>query len=111
LRQAGEEGFDLVALEELRARRGHPFARDRGDPLGLRQRRRCLPREVGEEGVQSGEALVARANVIATLSLEMAEELSYALRREILDRKPRDGPVALAGDEGEEQPERVAISS
>src|SRR5262249_21606479 len=50
------------------------------------------------------------ADVIAALRLQGAEELTHALCREVLDGESGDCFAALCGDEGEQQPQRIAIA-
>jgi hypothetical protein len=52
--------------------------------------------------VDGGEALVAGADVVVAVDLEVAEESDEALEREIGQREPGDATSLVRGDEHQE---------
>lgn len=59
--------------------------------------------------MKGGKALIARADVIASLDLQMVEEVTDTLRSQVHDGDPGDRSAALRNDEGQEQSQRIAI--
>jgi hypothetical protein len=69
-RQACDQCLNLIALQELGRRWRRPFPRNCRDALRFGERLRYLAGQEAEEGVQAGEALIARTDVIAGLLVD-----------------------------------------
>jgi hypothetical protein len=61
--------------------------------------------------VDGGEALVACADVVVAVDLEVAEEANEALEGEIGEHEPGDPTSLVCGDEHQEQPDRVTVAA
>ena len=89
-RQVLQELLDLVAFQEPGFRWRDAFGRDRGDLLADHQHLRRAGGDVLEQGVDRGEPLVAGADVVAAVLLEVTQERDDPLEGEIPDRQPGD---------------------
>ena len=103
--------MDLVALQEPRLRRGDALDRDRGHLLADSEHLRRPCGDVLEQAVQRGEPLVAGADVVAAVLLEVTEERDHPLEGQIVERQARDLAALLGGDEHEQEPDRVAVAA
>jgi hypothetical protein len=82
---------------------GHPLAH--GEHVGLA----CG--DVVEQGVQGSQALVAGADVVAAVVLEVAQEAEDPFEGQVLDAEPGDLGALVVCDEMQQEPYRVAIAA
>ena len=66
--------------------------------------------DVAGEGTDGREALVAGAGRAASAVLDVCQEGEYALGTEVTHGHPVDRHTRLAGDEGKQKSQRVAVS-
>ena len=69
----------------------------------------CLERGVSEQRADRGQPRVAGADLVAALVLEVIEERADQRRLKIVDVEIARRGAGLLGDEGEQQPDRVAV--
>ena len=72
-----DEVLHFIAFEESRFRWSHALHRHSRYALADDQHFGCSPGDVLEEAVYGGQALVARAHVVATVGFEMPVELCF----------------------------------
>jgi hypothetical protein len=63
-----------------------------------------------EEGPQGGQPLIARRDVIASRRLQMLQESEHPLEGQISDPQLADGSPRLRRDEGQEDPQCIAVT-
>jgi len=66
--------------------------------------------EIIEEATQSGQALIAGADVVAPLGLEITEKLTHALGGNVFSAETGDRPVTFRSHESEKQFDRIAVT-
>ena len=88
--QVPEQGLDLVALEEVRLGGCRPLHGDGRDLLADAEHLRLPAGDVVEQGVQGRQALVAGADVVGAVILQVAEEAEDPLEAQVLDAELGD---------------------
>jgi hypothetical protein len=111
VRKTAQKILHLVPLQERCRGRRRPFHRDRRHPLADAQHLRCPSGDVLEEGVQRGQPLVAGADVVASVLLEVAKEADYPLEGQIVERQPGDLASLVVGNEEQKEPDRVPVAA
>ena len=79
--QVAEQSLDLVAFEEVRFGRRGSLHGDGRHPLADAEHLGFPAGDVLEQGVQGGQALVAGADVVAAVVLQVAQERRRPVRR------------------------------
>ena len=72
--QRAKQRLGLVTLKEVGLSRSRALHWDGGDPLAYVEHLRGPCGDVVEERVEAGEALVARADMVMTINLEITKE-------------------------------------
>ena len=109
--QAGQQVLDLFAFEEEGFWRGGALDRDGGDLLADGEHFRCPCGDVLEEAVQGGQPLVAGADVVAAVLLEVAQEGHDLLEGEVGEGQAGDLAALGGGGECQEEPDGVAVAA
>jgi hypothetical protein len=107
--QLPHQRLDRVALKERHLGPAGAFARNRCDSLTDSEQVRNLSRNVVEEDVQSGEALIARLRSIAAGIFELSKN-AKTREGEIVEREPRDLAFLVGGDEQQEEAHRISVA-
>src|SRR5262249_53445613 len=71
--------------------------------------RHVVPEKVIDEAADRREAAVARAGTVSSLGLDVVEEREYRVGADVVEMEQCDRLCSAAGDEHEEQPQRVAV--
>ena len=108
--QPTNELFDLVAFEEVGFGRRGAFHGDGGDALADSEHLRRAGGDVVEERVDGSKALVAGADVVVPVSLEMTKESEDPLEAQIFQGKSSDPAALVVGYETKKEPDGVAIA-
>ena len=67
-------------------------------------------RDVAEEGPDGGEPRIPAARAVPPSRLDVQKEVANEICVEVLDPEPGNLTMALASDESEEKPERIAVA-
>jgi len=98
-----EEILHFVAFEESRFRWSHTLHRHRRYALAYDQHFGCASSDVLEQAVHGGQALVACADVVTSVHLEMPQKADDPFEREVTECKARDLAMLIVSCELQEQ--------
>jgi len=87
--------LDFIAFEEVRFGRSHPLHGNGCHALTNAKHLGCSAADVLEETVDGGQALVAGADVVGTVSLEVAQKADHPVEGEIVEAETRDFATAV----------------
>ena len=111
LGQASQQRLHLVAFEEVRLGGCCPLHGDGRHLLADAEHLRFPPGDVVEQGVQGRQTLVAGADMIVAVVLQVAEEAEDLLEAQVLEAELRDLRSLLFGDEAQQEPDGVAVAA
>lgn len=109
--QPAQEILPLVGFEEMSLGGCCPFHRYGRHPLAHLQHFRFLGGDVVEEGVQGREPLVPGPDVVAPLSLQVAQEAQHCFEAEVLEAESGDLGALLLRQKAEQETHRVPIAA
>jgi hypothetical protein len=107
--RSGEEGGDLVIIEEFHESALEAFARDGEDLLAVKRPGGLREGHVSEECVDGSQAGVAAAGAVTAILLEVVEELSEESGVEVGEKKAGWGTVKSPLREVQEEAECIAV--
>ncbi len=110
-REPTEQRLDLVSLEEMRLCRCRPLHGDGRHLLTEPEHLGLAAGDVVEQRVQRRQALVARADLVASSILEMPEESEDSLAAQVLDGEPGDLRFLVTGHEAQQEPDGVTVAA
>ena len=109
-RQAFQQGDHFLPFQELCLGWRYPLGGDSHHLVRRVQHLRHPGGEVGEEGPQRCQALVACPDVIASLLLQMLQEGQCLGHRQVFHTKSGDRPAQIGGHEDQEEPHGIAVA-
>jgi len=101
--------LDLLRLEIADDGRACLFERQGQYPLELRDVKHVLLEEMAKEASDRGESNIARADAVVAIRLEVVEKSKNAIDGQIFESKFGHRTLGLLSEEGEEQPQGIAV--